>query len=185
MKTSAQRFLPLILLGIAALFLPACGGSGNVKSQKAPETVLNGDTTTTSSSSGTADIGMPGENTPVNTYEAKIGARKRSNSTASTSSTLSSTPAATTQSTPDQTPAMEAAAPPKKSGGSHWLLWLLLAIVVAGGAWYFWSQKQAEDSSQPMPPVGGLSPVSGFTGVKDHIEDETQAETSFWSKKLF
>jgi hypothetical protein len=82
---------------------------------------------------------------------------------------------------------MEAAPAPvkKKSGGSRWLLWLLGAVALAGAGWYLWSKKHPPDSSEPMPPVGGLSPVSGFTAVKDNIEEESPSEPSFWSKKLF
>jgi hypothetical protein len=183
LNTLVQRFLFLALLGCASLLLPACGSNnGAVKSQKNSETVLNPEN---SSSNGTADIGIPGEHsTSVNTYVEKVGrSKKKSGATASVSS---STPLATTQTTPNQTPAMDPVTPVKKTGKSSKLLWLLLVPILAGIGWYFWSKNQPHDHpSQPMPPVGGLSPVSGFTAVKDQIEDESAPETSFWFKKLF
>jgi hypothetical protein len=36
-----------------------------------------------------------------------------------------------------------------------------------------------------MPPVGGLSPVSGFTAVKDRIKEDPSEGVPSWSKKLF
>ena len=82
---------------------------------------------------------------------------------------------------------METTAAPKKAGGSHFLLIIFLVLVVAGIGWYFWTKNQPMDDhpDHPMPPVGGLSPVSGFTAVKDKIEEADSSETSFWSKKLF
>jgi hypothetical protein len=75
--------------------------------------------------------------------------------------------------------------PPKAAkSGSHWLWWILLILVVGGVGYYFWD-KSRSDSSMPMPPTGGLSPVSGFTAVKDRIEDEAEAHTSIWTRKLF
>jgi hypothetical protein len=73
-----------------------------------------------------------------------------------------------------------------KKSGSHWVLWAIGILAVGGIGYVVWSKTQSEESIQPMPPVGGLSPVSGFTAVKDRIEENFQpAEPSFWSKKLF
>ncbi len=62
---------------------------------------------------------------------------------------------------------MDTTAPVQKSGGSHWFLWLLVILVLGGIGWYFWSKNQSDNHTpiQPMPPTGGLSPVSGFTAV--------------------
>jgi hypothetical protein len=189
LNTLTQRLILLAFIGSALLFLPACGSKNNVKSQKAPETVLNPEVTPVSS--GTADIGMPGEKdhgTPINTYVEKIKRTKGAKGTkiTLTPSTESSTPVTTTaQTQPNQTPAMETAAPVAKSGGAHWIWWVILIVVLGGIGWYFWSKSQSGEHSQPMPPTGGLSPVSGFTAVKDRIEDDSEVETSFWTKKLF
>jgi hypothetical protein len=57
---------------------------------------------------------------------------------------------------------MEAA---QNKGGFPWL-WFLLLILVGVGAWYYWKTKKQHRPTllQPHPPLGGLSPVSGFTG---------------------
>jgi hypothetical protein len=190
LNTLAQRLVLLVFIGSASLLLPACG-SQNVKSQKASETVLNAEPTPAAASSGTADIGMPSENgngTPINTYTEKIKRTKTNKGTKITltpSTAVSITTDLAPQTTPKETPAMETPAPIVKSGGSHWIWWILLIVVLGGIGWYFWSKNQSDDHSQPMPPVGGLSPVSGFTAVKDRIEDDSETETPFWSKKLF
>jgi hypothetical protein len=185
LNTLNQRSLFLILLGGTLLFLPACGSKTAVKSERASETVLNPETTPVGS--GMADIGDTGRNTPINTYVEKIGHKKKTIGSLPSTSTTTNTiaPIAETPA-PANTPAMETAAPVAKSGGSHLLLWLLLIIVLGGVGWYFWSKNHPEDHvDQPMPPVGGLSPVSGFTALKDQIEEESPSETSFWSKKIF
>ena len=83
-------------------------------------------------------------------------------------------------------PSTPVSEPVQPKNGSHWVLWALGLIAIGGIGWVYWSKRQSEDSAQPMPPVGGLSPVSGFTAVKDNIEEEaTSSEVSFWSKKLF
>ncbi len=182
----------LILLGLAVLSLPACGSKTNVKSEKAPETVLNSEETPVAVSSGTSDIGIPGESNPVNTYVEKIHRHKGPKSTTTitttpvSAETAVSTPVSTPM-TPVQTPEMETPAPVKKSGGSHWFLWLLVILVLGGIGWYFWQKSQSEGghSGPPLPPTGGLSPVSGFTAVKHQIEDEAESKPSIWSKKLF
>jgi drug/metabolite transporter (DMT)-like permease len=67
-----------------------------------------------------------------------------------------------------------------------WLWWILLLVVLGGIGWYFWSKSQNEGPpAPPKPPTGGLSPVSGFTAVKDRIEDESPSETSIWFRKIF
>jgi hypothetical protein len=183
LNTLIQRIFFLVFLGSALLSLPACGSKSTVNSQKPNETVLNPEATPVSS----GDFG----NTPVNTYVEKVGHKKSSKSSSQTigmaSTISSSTAAATTQNTPNNTPVMETAAPPVKKGGhSSWLWWILLVLILAGIGWYFWSKNQPDEHpAQPMPPVGGLSPVSGFTAVKDQIEDESSPEPSFWTRKIF
>lgn len=173
MKTQQRSFLFLILLGAASLLLPACGGGSNVKSQKAPETVLGSDPSATPSEDAS--------DSSSDSYVSSIGSKKSSSGTASTEAPAAE--AAAQPPTSSETPAMETAAPVKK--GSSWLWWVLLALVLVGAAYLAWKKRQAEGASQPMPPVGGLSPVSGFTAVKDRIEETPSEGTSFWSKKLF
>ena len=190
MNTLTRSWLFLILMGIAVTFLPACGSKTNVKSEKAPETVLNDETPVmTPVSNGNAEIGLPGENTSIHTYVEKIHRTKspKSGTTITTTPLASTTTAMTPVPTPaaNQTPVMETTAPVKKSGGSHWLIWILVILVLALIGWYFWNKSREGHPGQPMPPTGGLSPVSGFTALKDKIEDETESKPSIWSKKIF
>jgi hypothetical protein len=183
LNTLTQRTLFLVLLGSALLFLPACGSKSTVNTQKAPETVLNPE------SSSIQNAGMPEGNGPAKSYVEKVshrGSKSASNGMPVSSTSNVSTPAATAQITPNNTPSMETSAPVKKSGHASWL-WVPLVLALGGLiGWYFWSKNRTDDHpSQPMPPVGGLSPVSGFTAVRDKIEDDSETETSIWSKKLF
>lgn len=184
MNTLQRNFALLLLLACSVLFLPACGG-GNVQSNKAPETVLNTEPTPDSTpvSSGTSS-----DNTSVNTYVEKsyvshIKRSKGPNSTTTITTTpTDATPVVTAVVAQQNTPVAET---PKKSGGSHWFLWLLVVLVLLGIGWYFWAKNQEDDFGQPKAPTGGLSPVSGFTAVKDQIEEEAKSAPSIWTKKLF
>lgn len=175
----------LLFLAGAIIFLPACGSKGSVK-QKPNETVLNPEQTPLALTPGAGSTN-PG------TYVEKIHRSKGPKS----KTTISTTPVATTESAaasvntpetaPKQTPAVETTLPVKKNGGFHWLLWLLVLIVIGGIVWYFLSKNREhnDQTGQPTPPMGGLSPVSGFTAVKDHIEDEAETKPSIWFKKIF
>jgi len=176
LKTQQRPFLFLILLGAASLLLPACGGGSNVKSQKAPETVLNSEPSADESSASDEDS----SDSYVSSIKSKKGSSSEASAAESTAGEASEIQAPSTA----QTPAMETAAPVKK--GSNWLWWALLALVLAGAGYLTWKKRRSEEhSAQPMPPVGGLSPVSGFTAVKDRIEEDPSEGTSLWSKKLF
>ena len=172
-----------MLLACAVLILPACGSKESVQSNKAPESMLNPETTPVA-----AGNESNGEK-PVGSYVEKIHRNKglKSTTTISTTSANGETTPAPNQMTPAQMPAMETPAPVQKSGGAHWFLWFLVLLVLGGIGWYFWSKNQSDNNmpSQPKPPTGGLSPVSGFTGVKGHVEDEGESKPSFWSKKIF
>jgi hypothetical protein len=122
-------------------------------------------------------------------YTAKIHRTKGPNSTTTvvTTPTGETTPVITPVATQNAPPMETTAAPVKKSGGSHWFLWLLVLVALGGIGWYFW-QKNQEDAfthNQPKPPTGGLSPVSGFTAVRSHIEDDEKKTPSIWTRKLF
>lgn len=188
MNTLTRSWLFFILMGFAVTLLPACGNKTNVQSEKAPETVLN-NPEMTPVSSGNQEIGLPGENTSVHTYVEKIHRTKntKSGTTITTTPLASTTTATTPVPTPGvhQTPVMETTSPAKKNDGSHWLLWLLVLILVGLLGWYFWNKSQQSHPGQPMPPTGGLSPVSGFTALRDKIEDESESKPSIWSKKIF
>ncbi|HUO57770.1 MAG TPA: hypothetical protein VMV05_06300 [bacterium] len=196
MNTLTHRLTFFALLIAAALVLPACGSKGEVKSQKAPETVLSPESTPTEvPTTTTADTGMPVENEKPESapasYVEKIKRTKGTNKIVSTSTPDSAaiTQASTPQNTPMQPPIMDTSTPtsPKK-GGSGWVMWVLLVLVGGGGGWYFWSKRQEAslvNPNQPKPPVGGLSPVSGYTGKRTEYEAKDPAKTSIWFKKLF
>jgi hypothetical protein len=182
--------------------LPACGSQNTVKNDQNKETVLNPETTPVSS--GTENLGVPGENTSINTYVKngnqsptksyveKIHRTKgpKSKTTITTTPVTSNenveTPVPTTVTTPKETPQVESPAPMKKAGGSHWLLWTLVVLVLAGIGYYFWNKSQDnKPPTMPAPPTGGLSPVSGFTAIKGKIEDLEKRKPSIWFKKIF
>jgi cobalamin biosynthesis Mg chelatase CobN len=171
----------LILLAVAVVFLPACGSKNNVKSEKAPETVLNPEETPVATVSAENPASSPATS---HTHHAKA-AQSITNATAPVSVTTPSSTPVVAQTTPPVV--VDTTTPVQKTGSVHWFLWLLVLLVLGGIGWYFWSKSQEEhqNPTQPMPPTGGLSPVSGFTAVKDRIEDEAEAKPSFWSKKIF
>lgn len=197
LNTLTRSFLFLVLLGSAIVLLPACGSKSSVKSQNASETVLNAEPTPTTS--GNQNIGIPGENTSINTYVnggtveksyvRKIHRTKGPRSTTTITTTPVTTSAPTpvaTVATPPKTLQVEAPPPVKKSHGFSWLLWLLVILVLAGVGWYFWNKSQENHPpTAPMPPTGGLSPVSGFTAIKGKIEGQEAPKPSIWSKKIF
>ncbi len=167
----------LILLATAVVFLPACGSKDNVKSEKAPETVLNPEETPVASDNSVTS--------PVKkAHPTKVAPSSAAAASAVTVSTPSSTPIA-----PQTTPqvSMDTTTPVQKTSHFHWFLWLLVILVLGGIGWYFWSKSQEDhqNPTQPMTPTGGLSPVSGFTAVKECIEDEADSKPAFWSKKIF
>lgn len=173
-----QRTLFLVLLGSALLFLPACGTKSG-ETQKPPETVLNPEATPVPET----DNGVK----PEKSYVVKFHKAKQVKGVQAASTTNVTTPVATAQNTPMSTPSMEASAPVKKAGHAALLWWILLVVILAVVGWYFWSKNRGDDHpSQPLPPTGGLSPVSGFTAVKDKIEeDPLEEKPSFWNRKLF
>ncbi len=181
MITLTQRVIFLAFLGSALVLLPACGSNQNVKSDKAAETVLAPEPTPVPTMDMSA--GEKQEH-PIGSYTENIKRTKNGKETK-----ISVTPAATTESTPASTPiaapVVDTAVPPAKGGGSHWFWWVLLVLVLGGVGLFLKNRNQSGDYSQPNPPVGGLSPVSGFTGLKTKIEEEAEPEPSFWTKKLF
>jgi hypothetical protein len=179
-----QRLLFVALLGSSVVVLSACGKSTVQSSNPETTTMMNPDVTPVAGESNADNSTIP-----VNSYVEK---NSSSNHSAIAKGIAPSTTApASILPTPAQTmaqiatPAVESPAPVKKSG-SHFLWWLLLFLILVGIGWYFWSKNHAdEDEFQPHPPSGGLSPVSGFTGIKHQLEPEASKPESFWTKKLF
>ncbi len=163
---------------MAVAFLPACGSKNNVKSEKAPETVLNPEETPLATVSGEKP-----KSSRVH-HAAKIAKSVPGIQTPVIVGTPSSSPMAA-QTTPQVS--MDTTTPVQTRGHFHWFLWLLVLLAIGAIGWYFWSknQERINTPTQPMPPSGGLSPVSGFTALKEHIQDEPDLKPSFWSKKIF
>lgn len=190
MNTFLRNASFLVLLMLSVALLPACGSKANVQSEKAPETVLNPESTPSIESTPVSSGEQNG--TAVHTYvqrsyTAKIHRTKGPNSTTISTTPVDATTPVNTPIATQNTPPMESTpVPVKKSSGSHWFLWLLVLVVLGGIGWYFWSKNQ-EDSfnNSPKPPTGGLSPVSGFTAVRSHIEDQEERKPSIWTRKLF
>ncbi len=202
--------MPSFLLLIACtLLLPACGGN-EIKGQKTPETVLNAETSATpnaainmgpspngSEVSSNPKTGFnfdtpnrPVERSVARSYKEKIARVKGPQSvqtvqvittpTPETSAAISSnsTPTSSQQSQPPMD-----ASTNNKPKGSHWFIWLIVLAVLGGGAYWYWSHRREDETPyQPQPPVGGLSPVSGFTARRNLTESK---KTSFWNRKLF
>jgi hypothetical protein len=194
-------YIPLfLLLGAFVVLLPACGGN-EIKGQKPPETVLNAEATPNAQNGQSINLengSQPKNNFNFNTatqpvsksvarsYKQKIARIKGPQSVQTvqvmTTSTPQTTPTVVTTSTQPQPP-MEGNANQKPKHGSHWFLWLVVLALLGGGAYWYWSHRKEDDSPyQPQPPVGGLSPVSGFTARKKLPEPR---KTSFWKRNLF
>jgi hypothetical protein len=75
----------------------------------------------------------------------------------------------------------------KKSGIMNALLWMIvIPVLLIGLVWFIWSMfHKRELPFQPAPPMGGLSPVSGFTAASNQAKAESESKGSFWNKKLF
>jgi hypothetical protein len=105
-----------------------------------------------------------------------------------TNAAASSTPEALAQVPADDSSIENVQAPArKKSGLMNAFLWMILIpILIIGLVWFIWSMlHKRELPFQPAPPMGGLSPVSGFTAVKNRMKAESEPRVSFWNKKLF
>ena len=182
MHTLKRLTLFWILLASSTLLLPACGSKEAIRTQKAPETILNPEAPT--------PVPMEKSSVPMRSYTQKIHRPHKSAVAAHTAGTPALPAAAEAAPTlPQKTPSMETPAPPPHPKGFPWLLVALAAVVLGGTAWYFISKKSSEElpPSQPLPPTGGLSPVSGFTGARrlETQEDGTDRKSSFWFKKIF
>jgi len=197
MNSSNQRFIPLFLLIGALALLPACG-KNTVKSQKPPETLLTTPITpvVTPVPSG-PDLTMSQEPAAMAEPSPKEGADETITEEvepapqAQAPKVVAST--APSQPAPVQEKAAPAPAPEKteapakgKSGGYDWL-WGALLLAIAGVGWYFLAKGHSHPPGQAQPhsPTGGLSPVSGFTGLRGVNETRTGKKPSFWSKKIF
>ncbi len=185
----------LLVFGLSLLLLPACGNKNAVKSQKANETVLNINSTPTPQANSWVDIGMADEtkNTEAvpRSYTEKIKSEPEAPAMAAAPNSISiaslpPTPIPTAPNVPMKSPSIENIAPVKKNVGTYLILWFLVILALGGAGYYFWSKTRVEEpSGQPQKPLGGLSPVSGFTAIRGRLEKKKKAKKSFWLKKIF
>ena len=127
-------------------------------------------------------------------YKEKIARIKGPHSTQTVQVLTTPTPqvvsANTNQPTPTVEPTTQPSQPPMDSSlsakpqkPSHWFLWLVVLGLLGGGGYWYWSHRNENNSPyQPQPPVGGLSPVSGFTARRTTPGPK---KISIWKRKLF
>lgn len=176
-----QSLLFIALLGAATVLLPACGGSA-IKSSDTSTTMMNpAAKPDTSLKSASAISGSVKKSSKAGEVQKPSTSKMTTASTASMASAPTPMP---TLAAMTAAPAVETSAPTPKRG-SHFLWWLLLILILAGVGWYFWSKNHNDDDEfQPHPPSGGLSPVSGYTGLKNLSTAEKKSQ-SIWTRKLF
>ncbi len=184
---TATKNLIFIFLLSCTLALSACG-SKEVKSEKVPETDLkSGDQTIAPPmvSMTSTDMATP---TVVNTYTRHTSFIKHHTHHHAVKEPImaASTPLVPHTSTPVTTPVnftIDNETTQKKSS-SHWPLIVAGIALAAALGFYFWTKKTSPRKDFPLPPMGGLSPVGGFTAMRNKVQPETK-KSSFWAKKLF
>lgn len=199
MNALTKNLLLLLLLSSAFIF-PACG-SKEVKSDNASETVLKSSEPALPPMVATPTIEVtPTPTVPsgvsmyVNTYVKKSSTHKRvASAHKKTKKSLLSAPASIPMmAAPLVTPVPTISMPietftpvtiSKKKTGSRWPLILAILALLAALGFYFWSKKAPPHNDFPLPPMGGLSPVSGFTAMRKKIQPETKKQ-SIWKKKI-
>jgi len=210
LNTKTKNLLCVLALS-SALILPACG-KNEVKSEKTNETNLKAATsptippppivtTPTASVSPTQTVSVSATGTPnavvppiTNTYTKKHMATNHATVThmamAKRSVPMMAAPLptavptnASSASTPLATFTPVTAEAPKKPG-SHWPLIIAIIALIAAVGFYFWTKKAPPHNDFPLPPMGGLSPVGGYTALRNKVKTETKKD-SFWNKKLF
>jgi hypothetical protein len=172
------RYTFSFILLASAMVLTACGNKAAVKSEKPGQTVLEQATPISTESSSIQAPSVASETSrPVRPYAKRTSSSKTS-ATAEAPTAEAKTPEKPAPaSVPARTPVT---ATEKKTG--YTLPLILIALVLAGGGYYLWSKK-SHRKNRPLPPHGGLSPVSGFTALKDRVHSDSPKKISFWSKK--
>jgi hypothetical protein len=193
LNTLAKNLFLLLLLSSAFIF-PACG-SKEVKSEKASTTVLKSSTqtvappmivmtaTVTAASTQTAVINASSTHSYTKQVFAKHHAFPHTAKQPMMAAVTPLVSAVPTFATTAVTFA-NASEPTQKKSGSHWPLIVAGIALVAALGFYFWTKKAPPHNDFPLPPMGGLSPVGGFTAKRNKIQQEPKKE-SIWAKKLF
>lgn len=186
MNTATKNLIFIVLLS-CTLILPACGGK-EVKSEKVPETDLKSSDQTIAPpmvSMTSTDIAT---STVVNTYTKHTSLIKHHAHRHAVKEPIMAaiTPLVSHISIPVTTPAnftIDNETTQKKSS-SHWPLIVAGVALVAALGFYFWTKKASRRKNFPLPPMGGLSPVGGFTALRNKVQPETK-KRSIWTKKVF
>jgi hypothetical protein len=187
----------LLLLLSTAFILHACGGSNQIKSQKNAESILKSYTPVATppmvAMTATATVSVnqtPSVNGsfPNHTYTNKSAGTKHHTALHPINQPIIAviTPLAVSSPTPIATAISFATTtePAPKKPSSHWPLIIAGLALAAALGFYFWTKKAPPHNDFPLPPMGGLSPVGGFTGMKSKVKQETKKQ-SLWNKKLF
>jgi len=188
LNTVTKNLLLLLLLS-GAFILPACGNK-EVKSEKVPETVLKSNTDSMSlpmalmTETSTPTV-VPSVWVNAYTKHTKLAKHHSHSHVVKEPIMAAATPLVLPKSTPITTPINFATDNeiPKKKSGSHWFLILSCLVLVAALGYYFWTKKTPPQNNYPLPPMGGLSPVGGFTAMKNRIQSKKRQ--SIWTKKIF
>jgi hypothetical protein len=185
----------LLLLLSTAFILHACGSS-EIKSQKTAQNILKSYTpvptppmvamtaTATPAVSPTPSVNESSSN---HTYTNKSASIKHHTAPHAIHQPIMAaiTPLAAFSPTPITTAISFATTtePAPKKSGTHWPLIIAGLALAAALGFYFWTKKAPPHNDFPLPPMGGLSPVGGFTGMKNKVKQETKKQ-SFWNKKV-
>jgi len=179
LNTLSKSTFSLILLA-GVLVLPACGSKNSVKSETPGQNIVQPALTPEST------IEPYKETTVISSSDDSSAPRPRHSYSKEPNDVKTEVVAAAPAKPVAEavTPAPAASpvvAKTETKSGSFWL-WILAAILALGGGYYFWTKKSPRRKGHPLPPMGGLSPVSGFTAMKDKVQS---SKPSFWTKKLF
>jgi hypothetical protein len=195
LNTLTKNLFLLSLLS-AAFILHACG-SKEIKSQKSAETILKSYTpvptppmvamTATATVSASQTPGMTGSSSNHIYTNKSAGAKHHTAPHPINQPIMAAmTPITASSPTPIATAISFATTtePAPKKPGSHWPLIIAGIALAAALGFYFWTKKAPPHNDFPLPPMGGLSPVGGFTGMKSKVKQETKKQ-SVWNKKVF
>jgi hypothetical protein len=186
------------LLLSGSFIFPACGNK-EVKSEKAPETVLKSNAETlappmaliSETATVVATPTIVNASTWVNAYTKHTKLIKHHTHSHTVKEPIMAaaiplTPLVSPTPTPITTPInfttdIEI---PKKKSNSHWFLILSGLVLIAALGYYFWTKKAPSQNNSPLPPMGGLSPIGGFTVIQNKIRSKTK-KRSISTKKIF
>ncbi len=205
MNTITKNLIFLLLLSIA-LVLPACGNQ-EVKSEKLSETVLKSSTQTSAppivfitATTATPTATVIFTPTAITTAVTNASLPETHTYTKQASPVkhhvrlhalkipmiAAITPLASRVSTPIATPANFTTdnEMTRKKSATHWPLIVAGAALVVALGFYFWTKKAPPHDDFPLPPMGGLSPVGGYTAMRNKVQPEIKKQ-SIWTKKIF